>query len=54
MVECDVSNCSRLITLFKAPYIPAVKNENEAKHSSAESIRKSSLSSEWSVTVGVG
>ena len=53
MVECDVSNCSRLIALFKAPYIPAVKNENEAKHSSAESIRKSSLSTEWSVTVGV-
>ena len=53
MVECDVSNCSRLIALFKAPYIPIVKNKNEAKYSSAESTRKSSLSTEWSVTVGM-
>ena len=34
MVECD---CSRLTMLFTAPYIPVAKNENEAKHSSAES-----------------
>ena len=34
MVECDVSNCSRLTALFIAPYI--AKNENDAKHSSAE------------------
>ena len=36
MVRCDVSNCFRLTALFNAPYIPVAKNQNEAKHSSAE------------------